>query len=96
MGRKKKEFQVVTIDNPNEQEVITEESNEIYCSLCKKSYNRITKDSIEYFTFKSRDDDKITISFKFEILDDRKNKVGICDSCLKEKKTEIIEKFCRR
>lgn len=96
MGRKKKEFQVVTIDNPNEQEVITEESNEIYCSLCKKSYNRITKDSSDYFTYNNVEGDKITISFKFEILDDRKNKVGICDSCLKEKKTEIIEKFCRR
>jgi len=48
------------------------------------------------FTFKNREEDKITISFKFEITDDRKNKVGICDVCLKEKKTEILDKFSRR
>lgn len=93
MGRKKKELQVVTI---SEQEVITNESNEIHCALCGSSSNRITKDSIEYFTFKNRDEDKITISFKFDIMDDKKNKAGICDMCLKEKKTEILEKFCGR
>lgn len=93
MGRKKKDFQVTTL---SEQEVVTDESNEIHCALCGSSSNRITKDSVEYFAFKNREEDKITISFKFEITDDRKNKVGICDVCLKEKKTEILDKFSRR
>jgi len=84
MGRKKKDFQVTTL---SEQEVVTDESNEIHCALCGSSSNRITKDSVEYFTFKNREEDKITISFKFE---------GICDVCLKEKKTEILDKFSRR
>jgi hypothetical protein len=93
MGRKKKELPIVIM---NEQEVITNDSNEIHCALCGSSSNRITKDSVEYFAFKNREEDKITISFKFEITDDRKNKVGICDVCLKEKKTEILDKFSRR